>query len=106
MSSRQLRFVSAIQSWVESLGNCRLIKFRLNSRLCCFRINGKYRLDEIIDIPEVMFSPARLRMRRFFDEILSALTLDTIQQADAHVSETVIILLFFKFIKNDLFLFF
>lgn len=46
-------------------------------------------MEEIISLPEIMFHPSRMRKRQFYDEILSTLTTEPIQEVDASVSEAV-----------------
>ncbi|KAJ8932163.1 hypothetical protein NQ314_014875 [Rhamnusium bicolor] len=43
--------------------------------------------EEMIFIPEVMFYPARMRMRNFLDEVLSTLTTEPIQEVDGSFSD-------------------
>lgn len=52
-------------------------------------LNRKNKVDEIIDIPEVMFNPARLRQRHFFDEMLKTLTHQSMQKVDSSISKGV-----------------
>lgn len=47
-------------------------------------------IDEIIDIPDVMFNAGRLRQRHFYDEILLSLTRQSMQQVDSAVTQGVI----------------
>lgn len=65
----------------------RLILTSLLSSLDSVRDAGV--LDEIIDIPDVMFNGGRLRKRNFFDEILSSLSQQSIQQVDSAVTQGV-----------------
>lgn len=60
------------------------------------RIYGPTKMEEIIDIPDVMFSPARMRKWEFYDELLTTLTLDSAQTVDAAVADGVSI---FRLIK-------
>lgn len=46
-------------------------------------------IDEIIDIPDIMFNPGRLRQRHFYDEILLSLTRQSMQQVDSAVTHGV-----------------
>lgn len=46
-------------------------------------------MEEILDIPEVMFYPSRMRKRDFFDQILTTLVVESSQMADTSVSEAV-----------------
>lgn len=46
-------------------------------------------MEEVIEIPEVMFNGGRLRQRHFYDEILLALTRQPIQQVDSAVTQGV-----------------
>lgn len=46
-------------------------------------------IDEIIDIPDVMFNPGRLRQRHFYDEILLSLTRQSMQEVDSAVTHGV-----------------
>lgn len=43
-------------------------------------------IDEIIDLPDVMFNPGRMRQPHFLDEIMLALERQPMQQADAIVT--------------------
>lgn len=54
-----------------------------------FRVYGSNRMEEMIAIPEVMFQPDRLRRQPFFDEILSTLTTEPIQEVDNNLPEAV-----------------
>ncbi|KAF5295133.1 hypothetical protein FQA39_LY13284 [Lamprigera yunnana] len=51
------------------------------------KLYGKNKLEAAIDIPEVMFHPARMRKVEFFDQILTTLTSDPIQDVDNSISE-------------------
>lgn len=53
------------------------------------RINKGNDVEEVIEIPEVMFNGGRLRQRNFYDEILLALTRQPIQQVDSAVTQGV-----------------
>lgn len=53
------------------------------------RINKGNDVEEVIEIPEVMFNGGRLRQRHFYDEILLALTRQPIQQVDSAVTQGV-----------------
>ncbi|KAK9879276.1 hypothetical protein WA026_004121 [Henosepilachna vigintioctopunctata] len=46
------------------------------------KVYGTKKMEEIIFIPEVMFHPSRMRKRHFFDQILSTLTTEPIQEVD------------------------
>lgn len=46
-------------------------------------------MEEIIDIPDVMFAPSRMRKVEFFDELLATSTLDCIQKVDTRVADAV-----------------
>lgn len=46
-------------------------------------------MEEAIDIPEVMFHPARMRKREFYDEMLSTLTTEPIQDVDNVMADAV-----------------
>ncbi|KAK4882891.1 hypothetical protein RN001_006210 [Aquatica leii] len=51
------------------------------------KIYGKNKMEAAIDIPEIMFHPARLRKTEFFDQVLTTMTNDPIQDVDNSVSE-------------------
>ncbi|KAF5299451.1 hypothetical protein FQR65_LT01031 [Abscondita terminalis] len=51
------------------------------------KIYGKTKMEAAIDIPEVMFHPARLRKIEFLDQMLTTMTSDPIQDVDHSVSE-------------------
>lgn len=53
------------------------------------RVHKGSEIDEIIDIPDVMFNPGRLRQRHFYDEILLSLTRQSMQQVDSAVTHGV-----------------
>lgn len=53
------------------------------------KIYGLSKMEAIIDIPEVMFHPARLRKREFYDQLLSTLTTEPIQEVDNSLSDSV-----------------
>lgn len=53
------------------------------------RINKGNDVEEVIEIPEVMFNGGRLRQRNFYDDILLALTRQPIQQVDSAVTQGV-----------------
>lgn len=53
------------------------------------RIHKGTEIDEIIDIPEVMFNSARLRRLQFYDELLLTLSQQPIQQVDSAVTHGV-----------------
>lgn len=59
------------------------------SWLNVFRVYGRTKMEEIISLPEIMFHPSRIRRRQFYDEILSTLTTEPIQEVDSSVSEAV-----------------
>lgn len=44
----------------------------------------------MISIPEVMFSPARLRKRLFLDELLSTITTEPMQEIDNSMPDAVL----------------
>lgn len=46
-------------------------------------------IDEIIDIPDVMFNAGRLRQRHFYDEVLLTLTRQSLQEVDSAVTQGV-----------------
>lgn len=50
-------------------------------------IHRDHKIDEIVDIPEVMFNPARLRQRHFFDEMLKTLTNQPMQNVDSSITK-------------------
>ncbi|XP_025832243.1 chorion peroxidase isoform X2 [Agrilus planipennis] len=52
------------------------------------KIYGMKRMSEIIDLPEIMFNPSRMRKVEFFDQILSTLTTEPIQEVDNSISES------------------
>lgn len=51
-----------------------------------FRIHKGATIDEIIDIPDVMFNPSRMRLPHFYDEIVVALERQPAQEVDAIVT--------------------
>lgn len=57
--------------------------------LFAYRIHKGVEVDEIIDIPDVMFNAGRLRQRHFYDEILLTLTRQSLQEVDSIVSQGV-----------------
>lgn len=54
-----------------------------------FRIHKGTEIDEIIDIPDVMFNAGRLRQRHFYDEVLLTLTRQSLQEVDSAVTQGV-----------------
>lgn len=52
-----------------------------------FRIHKGSHLDEIINIPDVMFNPVRLRRREFLDDILTTMTHQPMQEFDSAVTK-------------------
>lgn len=57
-----------------------------------FRIYGRTKMEEIISLPEIMFHPSRMRKRHFYDELLSTLTTEPIQEVDSSISDAVSLL--------------
>lgn len=55
----------------------------------CFRIHKGAEINEIIDIPDVMFNAGRLRQRHFYDEVLLTLTRQSLQEVDSAVTQGV-----------------
>lgn len=53
------------------------------------RVHKGAEIDEIIDIPDVMFNSARLRRLQFYDELLLTMTRQPIQQVDSAVTQGV-----------------
>lgn len=53
------------------------------------RIHKGNEIDEIIDIPDVMFNAGRLRQRHFYDEVLLTLTRQSLQEVDSAVTQGV-----------------
>ncbi|GLV32003.1 Peroxinectin-like [Carabus blaptoides fortunei] len=51
------------------------------------KVYGQNKMEEILDIPEVMFYPSRMRKRDFFDQILTTLVVESPQIADTSVTE-------------------
>lgn len=54
---------------------------------------GKTQMEEMISLPELMFQPGRLRKWEAFDEILSTLTTEPVQEVDGFMSAAVRFLL-------------
>ncbi|KAL3279197.1 hypothetical protein HHI36_016710 [Cryptolaemus montrouzieri] len=54
------------------------------------KIYGSKKMEEIIFIPEAMFHPSRMRKRHFFDQILSTLTTEPLQEVDEFFSDAMI----------------
>ncbi|KAB0802059.1 hypothetical protein PPYR_04245 [Photinus pyralis] len=52
------------------------------------KIYGKTKLEAAIDIPEVMFHPARMRKHEFYDQMLTTMTTDAIQDVDNSMSDS------------------
>ncbi|EDV91128.1 GH17282 [Drosophila grimshawi] len=51
-------------------------------------VDGKFRIrDEIINIPDVMFNPSRMRKREFFDDMLQTLFAQPMQQIDSSITQ-------------------
>lgn len=46
-------------------------------------------MEEMIALPEIMFHPSRMRKRHFYDEILSTLTTEPIQEIDSSLTDAV-----------------
>lgn len=61
--------------------------FPLNVHICSVSKNAD--VEEVIEIPEVMFNGGRLRQRHFYDGILLALTRQPIQRVDSAVTQGV-----------------
>lgn len=62
--------------------------FRLHSSVDgSLKIYGTRKMEEIIDIPEVMFYPARMRKREFLDEMLNTLTTEPMQDVDGFLPD-------------------
>lgn len=53
------------------------------------------KIDEIIDIPDVMFNPARLRQVHFYDAITETLMFQPMQQVDDSITKGVSIVCYF-----------
>lgn len=58
-------------------------------KITFFRIPRKSELEETILIPEVMFHPARMRVKEFFDRLLNGLTSQPMQETDPSISDQV-----------------
>lgn len=56
----------------------------------------------MIFIPEVMFCPGRMRMRKFLDEVLVTLTTEPIQDVDDSVARAVSTFSYFYGIIDNL----
>lgn len=54
-----------------------------------FRIPNMDNLEEIIAISEVMFQPARMRVKQFYDRLLKSLTSQPIQETDPSLTKMV-----------------
>lgn len=53
-------------------------------------VDGKFRIhDEIINIPDIMFNPSRMRKREFYDEMLISLYTQPMQEVDSSVTHGV-----------------
>ncbi|EDW32662.1 GL18268 [Drosophila persimilis] len=53
-----------------------------------FHIRGEHgRIDEVINIPDVMFNPSRMRKREFYDNMLRTLYSQPIQQIDSSITQ-------------------
>ncbi|XP_064556463.1 chorion peroxidase [Drosophila montana] len=50
-------------------------------------VDGKFRIhDEVINIPDVMFNPSRMRKREFYDDMLQTLYTQPMQQVDSSIT--------------------
>ncbi|KAM8706014.1 hypothetical protein ACLKA7_010326 [Drosophila subpalustris] len=50
-------------------------------------VDGKFHIrDEIINIPDVMFNPSRMRKHEFYDDMLSTLFTQPMQQVDSSIT--------------------
>lgn len=55
-----------------------------------FSVDGKFRIhDEVINIPDVMFNPSRMRKREFNDEMLITLYTQPMQEVDSSITHGV-----------------
>lgn len=54
-----------------------------------YRIHKGSEINEIIDIPDVMFNAGRLRQRHFYDEVLLTLTRQSLQEVDSAITQGV-----------------
>ncbi|XP_017778752.1 PREDICTED: chorion peroxidase, partial [Nicrophorus vespilloides] len=52
------------------------------------KIYGVDKMDEMISLPETMFYPGRMRKHLFYDQLLSTLTTEPIQEVDNLLSES------------------
>ncbi|BFG00490.1 chorion peroxidase [Drosophila madeirensis] len=53
-----------------------------------FRIRGEHgHIDEVINIPDVMFNPSRMRKRQFYDDMLRTLYSQPMQQIDSSITQ-------------------
>ncbi|XP_016951528.1 chorion peroxidase [Drosophila biarmipes] len=57
-------------------------------------VDGKFhirqehgRIDEVVNIPDVMFNPSRMRKREFYDDMLRTLYSQPMQQVDSSISQ-------------------
>jgi len=55
-----------------------------------FQIRQEHgRIDEVVNIPDVMFNPSRMRKREFYDDMLRTLYSQPMQQVDSSISQGV-----------------
>lgn len=55
-----------------------------------FSVVGKFHIhDEIINIPDVMFNPSRMRKREFYDDMLQTLYTQPMQEVDSSITHGV-----------------
>ncbi|KAI4457432.1 oxidase/peroxidase [Holotrichia oblita] len=52
------------------------------------KIYGRNRVEEMISLSEIIQQPSRMRKWEFFDEILTTLTTESVQQVDSFISES------------------
>lgn len=83
---------------MENFCKCCIFSFQYNQRngnnsirFVIYSIHKGSNIDEIIDIPDVMFNPGRMRQPHFYDEIILSLERQPAQQADAVISAGVYI---------------
>lgn len=52
-------------------------------------VDGKFKVGggEVIDIPDVMFNPSRLRLGHFYDDMLTTLTSQPMQEVDSSITK-------------------
>ncbi|KAF2881078.1 hypothetical protein ILUMI_25099 [Ignelater luminosus] len=51
------------------------------------KVYGLDKMEAAIDIPEIMFHPARMRKREFYDQMLSTMTTEPIQDVDNSMAD-------------------